>query len=162
MPLRRWVARSVLGPLGMASADIPGSPAHSGVCGAADLSLFAAELTRPSLIPAGLGAEAAAVQFPALAGVVPGYGRHSPCQWGLGVEIRGEKSPHWTASTASPATFGHFGQSGSFVWVDRARGASAVFLGDRPFGQWHKENWPALNERLLSMVDARAGGPCAG
>ena len=159
--LRRWVARSVFGPLGMASADVPGSPAHSGVCGAADLSLFAAELTRPSLVPADLGAEAAAVQFPALAGVVPGYGRHSPCQWGLGVEIRGEKSPHWTAPTASPATFGHFGQSGSFMWVDRARGASAVFLGDRPFGQWHKDNWAALNERLLSMADGRAGGPAA-
>lgn len=161
MPLRHWVARSVFGPLGMASADVPGSPAHSGVCGAADLSLFAAELTRPSLVPADLGAEAAAVQFPALAGVVPGYGRHSPCQWGLGVEIRGEKSPHWTAPTASPATFGHFGQSGSFVWVDRARAASAVFLGDRPFGQWHKDNWPALNERLLSMVDGLTDCPGA-
>ena len=151
MPLRRWVARSVFDPLGMASADVPGSPAHSGVCGAADLSLFAAELTRPSLIPADLGAEAAAVQFPALAGVVPGYGRHSPCQWGLGVEIRGEKSPHWTAPTASPATFGHFGQSGSFIWVDPVAERQAVFLGAEPFGQIHRKTWPALGDQILAL-----------
>ena len=57
--------------------------------------------------------------FPGLDGFVPGYGRHRPCDWGLGFEIRGHKSPHWTAPSASPETFGHFGQSGTFLWIDR-------------------------------------------
>ncbi len=31
-----------------------------------------------------------------LAGVLPGFQRFDPCDWGLGVEIRGHKQPHWT------------------------------------------------------------------
>lgn len=151
-----WVRNTVFEPLGMDSADIPGSPAHAGIASAADLSLFGAELACPSLISEPLAALAATSQFPALAGVVPGYGRHAPCPWGLGLEIRGDKSPHWTAPDASPRTIGHFGQSGSFVWADRDLGASACFVGARPFGQWHRDNWPALNAALVKLARQRA------
>ena len=44
----QWVRQTVFEPLGMTSADILGSPAHAGVASAADVSLFGAELARPT------------------------------------------------------------------------------------------------------------------
>ncbi len=58
------------------------------------------------------------VAFPGLKGVLPGVGTFDPLDWGLGAELRDGKDPHWTGSRNSPATFGHFGGSGTFVWVD--------------------------------------------
>ena len=77
--------------------------------------------------------------FPGLDGVVPGFGRQDPNDWGLGFELRSTKAPHWTAPGNDPGTFGHFGRSGCFLWVDpAARLALAVTtdqdvrgLGDR-------------------------------
>ena len=63
-------------------------------------------------------AEAVTEQFPGLAGVVPGLGSYDPNPWGLGFELKGAKSPHWTAPDGSPRTFGHFGGAGTFLWVD--------------------------------------------
>ncbi len=152
----QWVREAISEPLGMTSMDILGSPAHAGVASASDVSLFGAELARPTLVKGPLSALAALSQFPALAGVVPGYGRFAPCPWGLGLEIRGDKSPHWTAPDASPRTIGHFGQSGSFVWADRDLGASAAFVGAEPFGLWHHDNWSALNAELLRLAREHA------
>ncbi|WP_253954025.1 serine hydrolase [Schaalia sp. 19OD2882] len=149
-PVTRWIEESVLEPLGMSSSSVEGSPAHSGRGSVEDLLALAAELARPQLVGPELAARALTPQFPELAGVVPGYGRHTPCPWGLGPEIRGGKSPHWTAPTASPHTFGHFGVSGSFLWVDPERDMAGVFLGSEPFGPWHKENWARLNEALVT------------
>ena len=84
----------------------------------ADLAAFAAELLAPTLVAPATLAEATAEQFPGLAGVVPGLGSFDPNPWGLGFEIRGDKSPHWTATSGSPRTFGHFGGAGTFLWVD--------------------------------------------
>ena len=89
--------------------------------------------------------------LPGLDGVLPGYGRQRPNDFGLGVEIRGRKAPHWTGSGNSPATFGHFGQSGSFIWVDPVAGRQAVFLGAEPFGRAHAAAWPALNDQILAL-----------
>ena len=147
----QWVRETVFEPLGMATADIPGSPAHAGVASASDVSLFGAELASPTLVSGPLAALAALSQFPTLAGVTPGYGRFNPCPWGLGLEIRGEKSPHWTAPDASPRTIGHFGQSGSFIWVDPEARRQAVFLGARPFGRAHAAHWPELSDQILAL-----------
>ena len=84
----------------------------------ADLAVFAADLLRPSMVSAEMHAEAIAVQFPGLTGVLPGFGVQRPNDWGLGFEIRDAKSPHWTGSANSGRTYGHFGQSGTFIWVD--------------------------------------------
>lgn len=151
-PIGRWIEESVFEPLGMSTAEVPGSPAASGFASVEDLLALGAEMLHPRLISEELSAQAAIVQFPDLAGVVPGYGRHTPCPWGLGLEIRGAKSPHWTAPSAPPTTFGHFGVSGSFLWVDREHDACAAFLGDRDFGPWHKEHWSVLNEELLALA----------
>ena len=47
-------------------------------------------------------AEATTVQFPGLDGVLPGFGVQRPNDWGLGFEIRDDKSPHWTGLANSP------------------------------------------------------------
>lgn len=150
-PLEEWVETTVLQPLGMSSVLVPGSPAHSGVGSARDLAVFAVELAAPTLVGAELAARATSVVFPGLDGVLPGYGRRSPNDFGLGVEVRGGKQPHWTGTGNSPTTFGHFGQSGSFLWVDPVARRQAVFLGARPFGKTHVARWPALNDGILAL-----------
>ncbi|WP_022867419.1 serine hydrolase domain-containing protein [Schaalia vaccimaxillae] len=154
-PVQRWIEKAVLEPLGMSATDVTGSPARSGISTVDDLILLGQELLNPTLVSADLAAQAGTIQFPDLAGIVPGYGRHNPCPWGLGVEIRGAKHPHWTGIAADPHTFGHFGVSGSFIWVDRGRGVAGVFLGEEPFGPWHRDNWSRLNDQLLALVDGQ-------
>ena len=150
-PLERWIETTVLEPLGMSSVLVPGSPAHSGEGSARDLAVFARELAAPRLISADSAREATSVVFPGLDGTLPGYGRQAPNDFGLGVEVRGRKRPHWTGTTSSPATFGHFGQSGSFIWVDPEARRQAVFLGARPFGRAHAAHWPELSDQILAL-----------
>ena len=57
------------------------------------------------------------VQFPGLAGVLPDHGRFDPLDWGLGVQLN-TRPPSWMGTRTSPRTFGHFGGSGTFLWVD--------------------------------------------
>ena len=151
-PISRWIEESVSEPLGLASVEIEGSPAYSGRANAADLMVFARELAHPTLISTQLASSAQSIHFPELAGIVPGYGNYRPCPWGLGCEIKGEKNPHWTAPQSSAATFGHFGQAGSSLWVDPLSGERAVFLGEKPFGPWHHDNWSTLNEEILHAM----------
>lgn len=89
---------------------------------------------------------------PGLKGVLPGYGLQNPNDWGLGFEIRGAKSPHWTGSSSSRRTFGHFGQSGTFLWVDPGAGAACVALTDRDFGPWAIEARPPFTEAVLAEL----------
>jgi CubicO group peptidase (beta-lactamase class C family) len=64
----------------------------------------------------------------------------SPAPWGLGVELRGAKNPHWTPATASPGSFGHAGSSGCLVWVDPKAGVAWAIHGTRTFDAW----WSSL------------------
>ena len=97
---------AVFEPLGMASSDSIGGAEAAGF-GAestvADLAVFAVDLLRPALVSEQMHAEATTVQFPGLAGVLPGFGAQRPNDWGLGFEIRDGKSPHWTGSANSGA-----------------------------------------------------------
>ncbi|MDO4243970.1 MAG: serine hydrolase domain-containing protein [Actinomyces sp.] len=151
VPLEQWVETVVLEPLGMSTVTVPGSPAHSGAGSARDLAVFAQEMASPRLVSRDLAARATSVVLPGLDGVLPGYGRQAPNDFGLGVELRGDKTPHWTGSTNSSATFGHFGQSGSFLWVDPVARRVAVFLGAEPFGPAHRAAWPALSDEILAL-----------
>jgi len=145
-----YLTEAVLGPLGMAATRLTGSPAHAAVSTATDLAKWAKELMAPRLLAADTVQQATTVAFADLDGVLPGFGWQSPCDWGLGFEIRGTKEPHWTAAANSPATFGHFGRSGTFVWVDPAAGRALVVLTDREFGDWAKLRWPALSAAVLA------------
>ncbi|WP_367133508.1 serine hydrolase domain-containing protein [Saccharothrix sp. HUAS TT1] len=152
IPFDRYLAEAVFEPLGMTSSTLDGSAGAGGTSTVADLVRFAAELQAPRLVSAGLVAEATAVVFPGLRGVLPGYGVQKENDWGLGFEVRAGKSPHWTGSTSSPRTVGHFGQSGTFLWVDPDAGVACVALTDRKFGDWAVAAWPAFTDGVLAEV----------
>lgn len=145
-----WVDETVVAALGMRTVLPEGSPAHGASGSADDLALLGRELLAPTLIGRELFDEATSVAFPGLSGVLPGYGRQEHNDWGLGFEIRDHKSPHWTGGQSSPRTFGHFGQSGSFLWVDPDAGLATAFLGAERFGDWAIEAWPALTDAILA------------
>ncbi|MDO5645822.1 MAG: serine hydrolase domain-containing protein [Dermabacter sp.] len=145
-----FVREAVLEPLGMEGVEIQGSPAKDYRASLEDLLLLGREFLRPTLISAALADSAHRVHFPGIAGVLPGYGRKRPNDWGLGPEIKGDKAPHWTATGNSARTFGHFGQAGSFLWVDPDADLAAAFLSDRPFSDAHIRLWPELGDLLLA------------
>jgi CubicO group peptidase (beta-lactamase class C family) len=149
MAFATYLADGVLGPLDLRATTLGGSPAWGATSSAADLARFAAELLAPRLVsPAGLEL-ATTVAFPGLAGVVPGFGRQDPNDWGLGFEIRSSKHPHWTAPGNDPSTFGHFGRSGCFLWVDPAARVALVVVTDEAFGPWAADAWPRLGQAVL-------------
>ena len=131
-------------------------PARSPTC-----SSLGRELAAPTLISAETHRAATSVQFAGLAGVLPGFGRFDPCDWGLGVEIRGDKHAALDRAANSPRTFGHFGRSGSFLWVDPEAGVLCAGLSDRPFGPWAARSWPALADAVLAEW-AAVGAPGQG
>ena len=152
MPFADYFAESIVQPLGLTSTSLPGSPARDGRSSVADIARVMQEVLNPSgLLHPSTIADASSVQYPGLRGVVPGFGSQDPCDWGLGFEIRGAKSPHWTGRLNSPATFGHFGQSGTMFWIDPAFGMGLVVLTDRDFDQWAKDAWPALADAVLRV-----------
>lgn len=146
-----YLAESVFQPLGMSSSLDGGAKAagYGVTASVADLVQFAGELLTPALVSTGMHTEAISVQFPGLDGVLPGYGAQRPNDWGLGFELKAAKSPHWTGAANSPGTFGHFGQSGTFIWADPAVGLALVVLTDRDFGDWAHPLWPAVSDEAL-------------
>jgi CubicO group peptidase (beta-lactamase class C family) len=156
MPFPDYLADAVLRPLGM-SAELRGSPASELQGTLDDLLALARELQAPRLIAPETLAEATTVQFPGLSGVLPDLGRMDPNDWGLGFELRDEKSPHWTGTRNSPRTFGHFGGSGTFLWVDPDAGLALGCLTDLDFGPWALEAWPRLSDDVLTETQRLAG-----
>ncbi|QMU68255.1 serine hydrolase [Streptacidiphilus sp. P02-A3a] len=154
-----YLAEAVLSPLGMTDTWIDpaaaAGPGAGGVSTAADLSRFAAELLAPKVLDPSTLAEATRTAFPGLNGVLPGFGHQRPNDWGLGFDLRDHKSPHWMGTANSPESFGHFGQSGTFLWVDPVAGAACVALTDRDFGPWAAELWPRFSDAVLTELDHR-------
>ncbi|CAJ1496649.1 serine hydrolase domain-containing protein [[Mycobacterium] kokjensenii] len=150
-----YLAQAVFEPLGMSASRLDGGAAGAGfgaTSTVADLAAFAGDLLIPVTVSPQLHAEAISVQFPGLDGVLPGYGPQRPNDWGLGFEIRDGKSPHWTGATNSPRTFGHFGQSGTLIWVDPVIERALVVLTDRDFGDWAKTCWPVLADAVVAAT----------
>jgi CubicO group peptidase (beta-lactamase class C family) len=150
LPFATYLGEAVLGPLALTATTLDGSPAAGAVGPVADLLRLGRELLEPTLVSPATLAEATTVAFPGLVGVLPGFGRQDPNDWGLGPELRDQKSPHWTGSRNSPRTFGHFGQAGGFLWVDPEARLACACLTDRPFGPWAAEAWPALADAVLA------------
>ena len=159
LTIAEYLREAVLVPLAMDATSLDGSPASGAVSSAADLARFATELLTPTLIAATTLEEATTVQLPGLDGVLPGFGRQSPNDWGLGFELRDAKRPHWTAPTGSPRTFGHFGRSGTFLWIDPDARVGCVYLGDADFGPWAIDAWPAFNAAVLEAAARLTGSP---
>jgi CubicO group peptidase (beta-lactamase class C family) len=151
MPFAEYLQAAVLRPLCLA-ARYEGRPG-SGLRGSlTDLLAVGRELLAPTLVSAETLAEATSVQFPGLVGVLPGFGRQDPNDWGLGIELRDRKSPHWTGSRNSARTFGHFGRSGTFLWVDPEPGLALACLTDLQFGDWATTAWPELSDAVLAEL----------
>jgi CubicO group peptidase (beta-lactamase class C family) len=152
MPFAEYVRAAVVGPLGIGlepSGD-PGSGMHASL---SDVLALAGELLEPTVVARETLDELKTVQFAGLAGVLPDWGRFEPLDWGLGVQLA-TSPPTWMGSRVSRRAFGHFGGSGTFLWVDPELGLACAALTDREFGDWAKSAWPALSDAVVEEAAA--------
>ncbi len=166
MPVTDYLTTGVVHPLHMTGTALdPGaSPAWGARGPLTDLLRLGGELLAPTLVAPRTLARATTVAFGGLAGVLPGFGRFDPCDWGLGFELKDGKSPHWTGAKNGASTFGHFGQSGSFVWVDPMAQVACASLADDDFGPWAVRAWPVLADAVVDEwgVHAQTAGESPG
>ncbi|MGB0470590.1 MAG: serine hydrolase domain-containing protein [Ilumatobacteraceae bacterium] len=152
-----YLNEAVIEPLGMTSTELRGSPAFGLWSTIDDMALLLSEYLQPSLISPETHADFITEQFTGIAGTIPGLGRFDPCPWGLGVELRGAKDPHWTGTQNAPSTFGHFGGAGTMMWVDPSIRTGLVALTDRPFDEWSEQAislWSELSDATIEEIDA--------
>jgi CubicO group peptidase (beta-lactamase class C family) len=151
LPFAEYFRAAVVEPLALGGA-LHGSPAWGYRGSLDDLLKLGRELLAPTLVARETLDDATSVQLPGLAGVLPGFGRMEPNDWGLTFELRDHKSPHWTSVQNSPRTFGHFGAAGTFLWVDPDLGAACGVLTDKEFGPWATDAWPALSDAVVAEL----------
>lgn len=152
VPFGQALTEWVLAPLGMSTTRLDGRPSDGLRGPLTDLVALGSEMLRPTILSPATFVSATNVAFPGIPGVVPGVGRFDPCDWGLGFEIHDGKAPHWMGSRNSPATVGHFGGDGTFVWVDPVAELALAVLTDRPFGGWALEAWPQLSDAVIATA----------
>jgi CubicO group peptidase (beta-lactamase class C family) len=150
MPFAEYLCAAVFEPLAMTRTQLRESAAAGVQAPLDDLVRFTRELLEPRLVSTETLAEATSVQFPGLAGILPGVGRYDPLDWGLGFELKDAKKGHWSGECTSPRAFGHFGGSGTFLWVDPGPEIACVCLTDRGFGPWALEAWPRFSDAVLA------------
>jgi CubicO group peptidase (beta-lactamase class C family) len=155
MPFGEYLRVGVLEPLGL-GVTLEGDAAGGIVGTLGDMLAFGREALAPTLLAPETLTEATTVQFPGLDGVLPGFGRQTPNDWGLGFELRNGKSPHWTGTRNSHRTYGHFGSkpgTATFLWIDPERQLAAAAVADASFGGWAAAGWPTLSDALLEEVE---------
>ena len=150
MPFPQYVREAVCVPLGI-GLDPGGDPAAGMHGSLEDVLAFARELLVPRLIADETRDEMVSVQFPGLAGVLPEHGRFDPLDWGLGVQLN-TRPPTWMGTRTSARTFGHFGGTGTFLWVDPEAGVVCAALTTRNFGDWAKDAWPRFADAVLAEL----------
>lgn len=150
MAFADYLSLGVLEPLGMTSTELRGPPGHGVWSTVTDLLAFCRELLQPTLVAPGTLAMATVPHLPELEGMLPSIGRMDPNPWGLAFEVKGAKRPHWTGTSNSPETYGHFGGSGTFLWIDPIAGLGCVALTDRDFGPWALDTWPRFSDAVLA------------
>lgn len=88
-------------------------------------------------------------------GVESGKVSWPEASWGLGWEIKGSKTRHWTGTVTSPETFCHFGQAGTLLWADPSRDlVLAVFTNRTVTRAWtfFLSRWTTLSDTVASIV----------
>ncbi|MGH2562229.1 MAG: serine hydrolase domain-containing protein, partial [Thermomicrobiales bacterium] len=70
--------------------------------------------------------------------------------WGLGWEVKGTKTRHWTGELTSPKTFCHFGAAGTLVWSDPERNVALAVFGNR----MTVHRWPFVPARWAQLSNA--------
>jgi CubicO group peptidase (beta-lactamase class C family) len=96
--------------------------------------------------------EMLATQFGELPGGVEAVTLWDACPWGLGLDVRGTREPHWTGDALTPTANTHFGSSGTLAWIDRARGLGLVVLASRGSysGWWNAPGgWADLSAAVV-------------
>jgi CubicO group peptidase (beta-lactamase class C family) len=152
IPFADYVREAVCEPLrlGLDPSGDPGSGMHASL---EDVLAIGRELLVPRLVAEETRDEMTSVQFPGLMGVLPDVGRFDPLDWGLGVQLN-TRPPSWMGAQTSPSTFGHFGGSGTFLWVDPDVRVVCAVLTTREFGEWAKEAWPRFADAVLAEIGA--------
>lgn len=150
MPFADYVREAVCAPLGL-GLDPTGDPGSGMQASLTDVLAIGRELLEPHLVAGETRDEMVAVQFPGLSGVLPDHGRFDPLDWGLGVQLN-TRPPSWMGSRTSPSTFGHFGGSGTFLWVDPVARVVCAALTTREFDTWAKEAWPPFADAVLDEL----------
>jgi CubicO group peptidase (beta-lactamase class C family) len=158
MPFADYVRAAVCEPLCL-GIDPEGHPGAGMTACLDDVLALARELLAPTIVAVETRDEMTAVQFPGLDGVLPDFGRFSPMDWGLGVELKTTKQGHWSGTLTSHSTFGHFGGSGTFLWVDPERSLACAVLTTREFDEWAKTAWPALSDAVVRELGVGEQGP---
>jgi CubicO group peptidase (beta-lactamase class C family) len=149
-PFIEYIKEALFAPLGMDSFFFMNqkSVAKDAVGSIEHMGLFLSELLSPTLIAEETLTWATQNWFPNLIGILPGFGRYEDNAWGLGFEVKSTKDPHWMPSKGSSKTFGHFGQSGSFLWVDPENNLGLISSCDVKFDTWAHELWPSFSNIL--------------
>ena len=150
MPFADYVRAAVCEPLAI-GLDPSGDPSSGMHASLEDVLALGRELLVPTILAGETLTEMTGVQFPGLTGVLPDLGRFDPLDWGLGVQLN-TTPPSWMGSKVSERTFGHFGGSGTFVWVDPERELACAALTDREFGEWAKEAWPVFSDAVVEEL----------
>lgn len=150
MEYSEYLRMGVLEPLSLEDTVLYGSPAHGMRSSVSDVARLGRELLSPTLVSSNTLAAARTPVFPELSGVLPGIGRFDPNPFGLAIEVKGDKKPHWSGDLTSPETFGHFGGAGTFLWVDPQIGVGAIALADKTFGPWAMRAWPPFNDAVVT------------
>ena len=155
MPFEDYVTAAVSAPLrlGLDPHGDPGSGMHASLD---DVLAIGRELLHPTLVARETLAEMTSVQFPGLAGVLPDHGRFDPLDWGLGVQLN-TVTPNWMGARASRRAFGHFGGSGTFLWVDPEVDVVCAALTTREFAEWAKKAWPRFSDAVLDELELGSG-----
>ena len=158
MPFHDYLREAILDPVRMTESFIDlgahglGYPfgASAGIVSSAnDMSLFLAELINGHVVDQSFKDPAFVSRGEKLPGIVPGFGYFEDNAWGMGFEVKASKNRHWTGTLNSSSTFGHFGRSGTFFWVDPIEQLACCVLTDRPFDDFAKESWPIFSDLLL-------------
>lgn len=147
-----WLHDRIFEPLGMNSSRLEGRPSSGVVGSTEDLARFGVAWLRSDAVAVATRNRLITPYLPLLEGIVPGWGRFTPCPWGLGPEVRGEKR-HWMGDWP-PTSFGHFGQSGSLLLLNVDEQIGVAATSTEPFGSWAVQLWPswtsAMRARALS------------
>lgn len=91
---------------------------------------------------------------PGIPGRVPSVGSYEDNLWGLGFELKGKKQPHWMPGNIDGSSFGHFGASGAFFFIDPVKKLS--FVGFDPINSDDfAKRWSELLTKLVDEVGKR-------
>lgn len=146
----RWLARRVFEPLGMSSTSLRDRPSSGAWGSTNDLATLAVAWLRGDGVSLATRDRAITPYLPALSGVVPGWGRFTPCSWGLGPEVRGSKQ-HWMGDWRA-TSFGHFGQSGALLLANADEEIAVVATSEVAFGPWAVALWPSWTTRVRELA----------